>query len=256
MGNVLDDEKYFHITFGGPMPPPSGNLWIVNSANNKVHYYDTDGNPLFIIDIAISLPWGICIDRGGNLWIAPNQILGCSAVQYDRLGNEIRSVEFDTGDFTGFGKSITLDEADNFWLGYWDEWNDKYLIAKFDTNGNPLTDPFAIPGMRHSMQEITYDPNGYLWVLKIDEDILQYSLDGIFIKEMSAPGRGAFGITLENGFLWINSHLPTYGIDPAPTHPRIYQITTDGLLVKYFDLPDEFKLQLRGIAIEAVVGGV
>lgn len=236
MVKILDDEESFSIEYGGPLPPPSGNLWIVKTVSgiSTIYRLDTDGN--IILELPSTMLWCIEADSENFLWVSKNNPFK-KLYKLDMVGNPIEEVYYpDLPD--GWIYGLSEDTNGNFWLAL--------SIAKKICNVTKTGEVNCFD-IDTSVHGLTYDPNGYLLVTLASGGIRKIDLDGNYVETIPIPGDVAYGIDIDAyGSIWI---VCVYFKPVLMT--KLHKLDNDGNIIKTIELPEHMWNHITGLTVES-----
>jgi DNA-binding beta-propeller fold protein YncE len=233
-----------------------GNVWVVDTANNRVQKFDSTGKYLSKFgsggtsDGQFKNPSGIAIDAQGDIWIADS---GNNRLQkFDSTGkylSKFGSSGSGNGQFN-FPAGIAIDPLGNIWIA--DAENDR--IQKFNSKGE-YQSKFGSSGSGKEQLDfptsVAIDAEGALWVTDWNNDRLQrfdptgkhlaqLGTSGSVVGQLNAP---AAVVVDGQGNLWVTD----------AENNRIQKFSPDGEYLTKFGVKGSSSGQLsspRGIAID------
>ena len=210
---------------------PTPGIYILDSGNHVVRVYDTRGNPVTSLPIAIPQPSGITLDSSGYIWLTDASLNQVEKVDY----NGYPLVRFGV---TGRGAGqlyqpygIAIDSLGNVWVA--DTGNSR--IQKFDGYGNFLLQLGGLGGGNGQFNApvgIAIDGSGNIWVADTGNDRIQkFDGNGNFLLKFGSFGNagglfeGPFSIAFDSsGNAWISD----------PFNQRIQQFSSAGVFLHAF----------------------
>jgi DNA-binding beta-propeller fold protein YncE len=196
---------------GGIDIDASGNLWVADSANNRVQKFNAKGEYLSQFGSAfLSYPAGIAIDSKGNLWISDGN--ENSVTKYSPEGKYLSGFGFEgsgNGQFA-YPSDLAIDPSGNLWVA--DFGNNR--VQKFNSEGKYLAQ-FGAKGTGNGQFQgpsgIAIDPSGNLWVADSGNNRIQkFSSSGAYQSQFGSKGAGdgqlnfPYGIEVDPaGNLWV-----------------------------------------------------
>jgi prepilin-type N-terminal cleavage/methylation domain-containing protein len=216
-------------SFGGNGPvgiaiDSSGNLWVVDSNNNRVEEFSSSGT--FINGLGAGYngisgsigssgssngqfngPVGIAIDKSGNLWVTDNGnnrveelnssgtfLLGIGA-GYQGVGGSIGSTGTANGQFN-YPDGIAVDSSGNVWVSDYDN----SRVQKFNSSGTYLSQLgcasgacswSGAPGALAAPNAIAIDASGNIWVANWGNfNVEEFSSSGTLLQQFGSQGTG------------------------------------------------------------------
>ena len=241
MVKILDDEESFSIEYGGPVPPPSGNLWIIKTITGGTTLYrlDTDGNIILDISPQVSMLRTIEFDNNNNLLVSRGNYEK-RLYKLDMVGNLIGTIDYpDLPD--GWINGLSEDTEGNLWLSLWRA----KKICKVTKTGEVLKS-FAISP---DINGLAYDPDGYLLMALNAGGIEKIDLDGNYVDMIPVPGNMSLGIDVDAyGSIWIVSIHFISG--PSNDITKLHKLDKDGTVLKTIDLPEVWHIYISGLTVE------
>ena len=162
-----------------------GNLYVAETANNKVEKFSPGGNDLGAFAGGVSLPRGIAFDTAGNLYVANS---GNNTIE------KFSSNGTDLGVFAGFPLNgpygLAFDAAGNLFVSNLQSWD----IDKFSPTGTFLGtfahgDVFISSGMGVPYG-LAFDSAGNLYAANSNSSIEKFSPTGTDLGHFAADSNG------------------------------------------------------------------
>ncbi|MGI0088357.1 MAG: 6-bladed beta-propeller [Nitrosotalea sp.] len=160
----------------------SGNVYVVENANNRVEKFDSKGNYISTIGSSgsgngqFSSPTGIAVDKSGNIYVS--DIGNYRIEKFDPAGNFV--LKFGTagkgnGQFFSL-QGIAVDDSGNIYVS--DLTN---FIQKFDSSGNFIK-KIGGDGILNGANAVAVDKSGDMYVVA-DAQIVEFSANGTVITK-------------------------------------------------------------------------
>jgi len=190
-----DDSKFDNPE--GIAIDSSGNIWVVDSDNNRIKKHAPDGTFLFKFGIfgnsdgELNAPKYLAIDSADNIWISDSKQGIIQKFQPDgTFLLQIGSTPGSGDDELNFPLGLAVDSADNIWIS--DKNNDRIkkhssdgsFLLKIGTSLNSNADSdFNDP------EGLAIDSSGNIWVAdKTNDRIKKHAPDGTFLFKFGTPG--------------------------------------------------------------------
>ncbi len=193
----------------------AGHAWV--SGGSSVEEFDANGNPLNSYLLSAGSPLGICVDNGGNKWIAHrtspasiSRIDGTTGVVTNHLFGTTTNMQ--PVDVIADYRDFTTSQPSHIWV-IGDGSGD---IAEFDAQGNFLN---LYPTSFSSISGITPDLDGDLWIVNRSGSLAEYDTAGNQLNSFALPTTDALGVSVD--FLnrvWVTDRV-TFNCTSAPCPP-------------------------------------
>jgi sugar lactone lactonase YvrE len=178
---------------GGIMVDGSGNLWVVDTYNNRVQKFNSKGEYLSQFGSEGSgngqlyEPSGIAIDNSGDVWLTD---FGNNRVEkFNAKGEYLSQFGFGgSGNGQFWGPSGIAAKSGNLWVV--DTYNDR--VQKFNAKGEYLSQ-FGSEGSGNGQflnpKGIAVDPEGNLWVVDQGNNrVEEFSAGGEYLSQFGSAG--------------------------------------------------------------------
>ncbi len=186
-------------------PPPSGNIYVVDTDNSRVQVFDANGVYQFQYGHAFDLPTDITLDAFNNSFVKDGN-LNCHVDKFDKLGNFL--LAFGACATSGIGPgifdntgSVAADAAGNVWVTS----PDFYYMQKYDSTGHflqivcmgnvavagcPQATPFTV-----QPQGIAIDSSGNIYVSNAYPfsngfNVVKFDSSGNYLSSFGSAGSG------------------------------------------------------------------
>ena len=192
-----------------------GNVWVADTANNRIEEFDSAGNFVRVAGTsgsgALSAPEGIAVDSSANVWVVDTG--KTRVVEFNSTGTYVRAVG-SSGTGNGQFKApsgITIDEANHVWVV--DSGNSR--LQEFSSVG-AFMKAFGTAGTGNGQLktpgEASIDSKGNIWVADTGNSRVQeFSSEGAYVKKFGSSGSGngqfcsAWGLAVDpnNDQVWV-----------------------------------------------------
>jgi sugar lactone lactonase YvrE len=219
----------------------SGNLWVADSANNRLEKFGPEGKYLATVGEAgsepgkLNNPEGVAIDSKGNLWVADTN--NNRIEEFGPEGKYLATVG-EAGSENGKLKApaaVVFDSKGNLWVA--DTANNR--VQEFNTEDKYVFQFGSVgsePGKLSEPQGIAIDGEGHIWVSDTNNNRIQeFSTTGTLLKHFAMLGAGEgqlsspAGLAFDaGGNLWVADRLNNRAEAFSPSGGYLTQIGSKG----------------------------